>query len=429
MVTVIFILTLTGIIWRSRRLGIGWIALGGTLGVLIAGIINLEDIGEAWETIGNPMLILVSLILIYLIFNEAGFFFQVARLIIGWGDGFGRWLLLILVLLAAVVTAPLTNYGSILIWTPIVIETLRLLGFQPKTTLVYVLATGFMADVASLIFPFSNVVNGITIDYFGISFIRYVLVMMPVDFTMLLTSIGILWFYFDRYIPINYDQRKIPLVNLVRDPLICRWSFAILGWVVIGNLFREISGLFAILAALMTIFLAGRWFSPDKSIIPLNKLLRRVPWQIVIFSIGMYFVAIALGKTYLISLLSQIFTQLSGWGITLASMGTGFLAMLLSGLSHNLPTMVNNILAMQNTVIADPAIEEAMVYANLIGCNIGAKITPIGSLSTLLWFDILQRQGLSFSWSQYFRIHIVLIVPLLFIGLLFLAIWLPWLIA
>jgi arsenical pump membrane protein len=102
---------------------------------------------------------------------------------------------------------------------------------------------------------------------------------------------------------------------------------------------------------------------------------------------------------------------------------------MLSGVINNLPTVLINALAIPPVNAIDPAVREVMVYANIIGCNIGAKITPIGSLSTLLWLNVLARKGLHISWGQYVRISLFLTIPVLFASLLSLAIWLPWLIA
>ena len=98
-------------------------------------------------------------------------------------------------------------------------------------------------------------------------------------------------------------------------------------------------------------------------------------------------------------------------------------------MTNNLSTVLIDALAIQTSPGLDPAVREAMVYANAIGCNIGAKITPIGSLSTLLWLDTLTRKGLHISLSQYMRMAFILTIPVLFVSLLSLAIWLPWLIA
>ncbi len=431
----IFLLTLTLVIWQPRGLGIGFSALGGALLALATGVVTWQDIPTVWALIWNATFTLVALIIISLILDEAGFFRWLALWMVRAGVGRGRLLFVLVILLGALVTALLTNDGTALIWTPTVMEMLLLLGFNPKTTLAFVFATGFVADATSLPLPVSNLVNIITADYFHISFLRYALVMIPVNFVAIASSLAVLWFYFDRYIPTRYYLDEIPLpVSAIRDPLVCQWSFPILGLLLIGYFFAAPVSIpvsfIAGISALIMLALAGRWFHKDETpVIKISKVLREAPWQVILFSLGMYLIVIGLGDAGLTVFIRQRLEWLSGWGLTLTATGVGFLATVLSGVMNNLPTVLINNLAIPDLDGSDRALREVMVYANVIGCNIGAKITPIGSLSTLLWLNVLARKGLHISWVQYVRIALILTIPVLFVSLLTLALWLPWLIA
>lgn len=435
MAIAIFLLTLTLVIWKPRGLGIGFSAMFGALLALATGVVTLQDLPTVWALVWNATFTLIALVIISLILDAAGFFRWLALALARVGLGRGRLLFCLVILLGALVTALLTNDGATLIWTPTVMEMLLLLGFNRRATLAFVFATGFIADATSSPLVVSNLVNIISADYFRISFLRYALVMVPVNGVAIAFCLALLWFYFDRDIPQHYNQSTLPLpATAIRDPLVCQWSLPILGSLLIGYFVAAPLSIpvsvIAGLNALIMLSLAGRWFHKEQAtVIDIRKILQEAPWQVILFSLGMYVVVIGLHNDKISSLLTQQLVYLSGWGLTIAAIGTGLLATALASIMNNLPTVLINALAMPDASQIDPVVRELMVYANILGCNIGAKITPIGSLSTLLWLNVLARKGLQIGWLEYVHIAFVLALPVLLVCELALAIWLPWLTA
>lgn len=416
----IFIFTLVLVIWQPRGLGIGWSASLGAVIALLLGVVHLGDIPVVWGIVWNATATFVAVIIISLLLDEAGFFEWAALHVARWGGGRGRLLFAFIVLLGAAVSALFANDGAALILTPIVMAMLIALGFTPAATLAFVMAAGFIADTASLPLIVSNLVNIVSADFFKIGFNAYASVMVPVNIAAVLASLLVLLLYFRRSIPATYDVGQLRAPDeAIRDRATFRAGWVVLALLLVGFFGLEPLGVpVSAVAAVGAVILLG--VAARGSAISTKKVLRGAPWQIVVFSLGMYLVVYGLrnaGLTDHVAFLLDVFGQGGIWG---AAMGTGFLTALLSSVMNNMPTVLIGALSIDASN-ASGIVKDAMIYANVIGCDLGPKITPIGSLATLLWLHVLAKKGTTIAWGYYFKVGIVLTVPVLFVTLAALA--------
>lgn len=418
--SLIFLFTITLVIWQPRGLGIGWSAIAGALLALLFGVVQLSDVGAVWHIVWNATATFIAIIITSLLLDEAGFFEWSALHVARWGNGHGRWLFVLIVLLGAAVSALFANDGAALILTPIVMAMLLALGFGPGATLAFVMAAGFIADIGSLPLVVSNLVNIVSADFFKISFGRYASVMVPVNVAAVLSALVVLLLYFRRSIPQGYDVAQLrPPKEAIRDLATFRMGWAVMALLLIGFFWLEPKGvpISAIAAAgsLLLLVVAARGH-----VISVRKVMREAPWQIVVFSLGMYLVVYGLRNQGLTASLAGWLDFFARGGIWGAAFGTGFLMALLSSVMNNLPSVLVGALSIE-AAQATGVVREAMIYANVIGTDLGPKITPIGSLATLLWLHVLARKGMTITWGYYFRVGIVLTVPVLAVTLAALA--------
>ncbi|AVG38259.1 MULTISPECIES: arsenic transporter [Achromobacter] len=418
--TAIFVITITLVIWQPRGLSIGWSAVLGAALALATGVVHLADIADVWRIVWNATATFIAIIVTSLILDEAGFFEWSALHVARWGGGRGRLLFVLIVLLGAAVSALFANDGAALILTPIVMEMLVALGFGPGASLAFVMAAGFIADTGSIALIVSNLVNIVSADFFNIGFGEYASIMLPVNLMAVASTLAVLLLFFHRSIPPRYDVNQLPAPSsAIRDLTTFRAGWVVLGLLLAGFFILEPMGIpvsaIAAVGALGLLLIAGR-----QHIVGTRRIMREAPWHIVVFSLGMYLVVYGLRNAGLTAHLAQVLDRCAEYGVWGAAMGTGIITAFLSSIMNNLPTVLVGALSIADTS-ATGAVKDAMIYANIIGSDLGPKITPIGSLATLLWLHVLARKGLRITWGYYFKVGIVLTLPVLLLTLAALA--------
>lgn len=416
----IFLFTLVLVIWQPKGLSIGWSATLGAGLALASGVIHISDIPVVWNIVWNATATFIAVIIISLLLDESGFFEWAALHVARWGNGRGRLLFTWIVLLGAAVAALFANDGAALILTPIVIAMLLALGFSKQATLAFVMAAGFIADTASLPLIVSNLVNIVSADFFSLGFSEYASVMIPVDIAAIAATLVMLHLFFRKDIPPAYDLAKLrEPARAIHDLPTFRTGWIVLLLLLVGFFVLEPLGIpvsaIATAGALILFAVAKRGHA-----INTGKVLRGAPWQIVIFSLGMYLVVYGLRNAGLTDSLTGVLNSLAGHGLWATTFGTGFITAFLSSIMNNMPTVLIGALSIDGST-ATGLIKDAMIYANVIGCDLGPKITPIGSLATLLWLHVLAQKNMTITWGDYFRTGIIMTLPVLFVTLAALA--------
>ncbi len=410
--SLIFIITLTFVIVQPKNIQIGTSAIFGAFIALIFGVVTFSDVLDVTNIVWDATLAFIGIIILSLVLDEIGFFEWAALKMAKFSNGSGLKMFIYSILLGAFVSALFANDGAALILTPILLAKMRILQLNMKTIVAFLLAGGFISDSASLPFVFSNLTNIVTANYFSIGFAQYFFDMIIPFIVSVIASTIFLWLILRKDIPKTVD------ITLLKEPksVIKNMKLFYFSWVFLafllcayflGDAYDLPISIFALGGA--TIFLIIATIS--KSVEPL-KIIKEAPWQVVWFSIGLYIVVYGLKNAGLTDYLAIILKDLSLRGETIAVLGTGFIAAFLSAIMNNMPTIMIMDIALNDIQ------NQAMIYANIVGCNLGPKMTPFGSLATLLWLHVLAKKGVKISFAQYSKFVLIITPPVLFIVLL-----------
>ena len=419
----IFLLSLIFILWQPKGLSIGWTATIGAILALLTGIVSVQDVWSITKIVWDATVAFVGIIFISLILDKIGFFEWAALHIIKKANGNGRKLFIYIILLGALIAAFFANDGAALILTPIVYSNIRYLKLEDRYILPFIIAGGFIADNTSLPLITSNLVNIITADFFYIGFIEYAFKMVVPNIFALLTTLVVLYLYFKKDIVQKYDLSLLKNPDeAIKDWFIFKITWLIGGFLIIGFVVSEIYHIPVSIIITIGAFVFGIATYRKKIVNMKTLVFKETPWQIIAFSIGMYVIIYGLRNVGLTLELAKFIENLHSLGNLYGIVGTGFISAGLSAFMNNLPSVMIVNLAIYDTGFKENT-QHVLAYANIVGCDIGSKLTPIGSLSTLIWLHVLKQKGINISWRYYFKIGMIITPIVLIFTLLGLYLW------
>jgi arsenical pump membrane protein len=411
----LFLVTLIFVIWQPKGLQIGTTAVIGAILALLLGVVSFEDVITVTKIVWDATLAFIGIIILSMILDEIGFFEWAAIKMAKLSGGSGNRMFVYILLLGAFVAALFANDGAALILTPILLAKMKYLKMKPLPIFAFLMAGGFIGDSASSPLVISNLTNIVTADYFHIGFFEYAKNMFLPNLLSIIASIAVLWIYFRKDIPLRVDVSLLPEASsVIKNKTMFKLSWFFLFFLMVayfvGDYYFIPVSIFALGGALLFLLIAN-YYKAVKPVV----IIKEAPWQIVWFSIGLYIVVYGLKNVGLTHEVASWIEYLQTQGEAAAIIGTGFLAAFMSSVANNLPTIMIMDIAIDHVGYAG---NEALAYANILGSNLGPKMTPIGSLATLLWLHVLAQKGVKIGWGEYMKVGLVITPPVLLIALL-----------
>lgn len=385
-------------------------AAGALLGVAIAfvgGAATPADVELAARELWRPMLVIISIMATAACASELGVFAQLATWIEPRTRGPVRHAFRIVFVLSALCAAVLSNDAAILMFTPVVIELLR--QVYPKRHVKFVVAFAFAVFVAAGVAPLptGNPMNLVVAHRAGIGFNEYALHMIPVALVGWVAAyLALAWYFRDELAdeaPALGEMKTVqPLTRSARVVLVVA-AASVVSYPILA-LLDEPLWIVAVPTALVCVAAAARQG------VAVPKIARGVSWELLPFLFGVLVLATALSRAGVTTALADLYAH------SPAPLPTvGGVAAVGSALANNHPMALLHSI----TLAGAP---DTLVYAALIGGDLGPRLLPIGSLAGLLWLHSLRVRGVVIPLSMFVRVGITVTVPSLVVSLV--ALWL-----
>ncbi|MED1471138.1 arsenic transporter [Bacillus salipaludis] len=433
-----FILTMVLIFLRPKNMNEAIPATIGAIIVFLSGSVSSGDLLDISSKVTGAAITIIATIVMAIVLESFGFFKWTAALMLKVSKGSGIRLFWYTLLLCFLMTLFFNNDGSILITTPILILILKNLGLKNRQKIPYLLSGALIATASSAPIGVSNIVNLIALKIIGMDLYLQTEMMFVPGVIGLLFLAYLLYLVFKKDIPkeIRFHSYSIPLQKNRRyhplqksnDSLFQQQKKLMIYMLLFVFLVRislfvaSFMGISVSLVAVLgsLVLLIWRWIYLK---INPKDVVGKIPWHILIFAFSMYVIIFGLHNIGLTNYLLIHLKPIVNDSLFHASITMGIITAVLANIFNNHPALMVATLTLTQMGL-DPLLLKTVYLSNIIGSDIGSLILPIGTLATLIWMHILNKNHIPISWKDYMKVTIIVIPLTMIFTLISLYLWL-----
>lgn len=408
--------TATGAIWAIASLATAgviarpmrwpewiWAASGAAL-LVLTGLMPLPAAGAAVAKGLDVYLFLTGMMLLSEAARQHGVFDWVAAAAVNHAGGSRARLFTLVYATGAVVTVFLSNDATAVVLTPAVFAVARKARAEPLPLLF---ACALIANAASFVLPISNPANLVLYGGHMPPLGPWLAAFALPSLAAIGATYAVLRWYFRR------DLAGTCAAVVERPALSRAGKAAVLAIVLTAGVLLAASALDRPLG--LPTAVAGLACAIGVSLFarqsPLG-LARHVSWGVLPLVAGLFVVVEAVDRTGAIGALARMLAQATAQPATTA-LAAGTVLAFVCNIMNNLPA---GLVAAGTVALAHPL--RVVVDALLIGVDLGPNLSITGSLATILWLQVIRREGEDVGFATFFKLGLIAMPPALALALL-----------
>ncbi len=362
----------------------------------------------------HTLVLIIGLMIVIEVIKDEGFFDYLSLLAVKMTRGNPLRLFIVFGLLDVLISAFLDNVTTIIILGSLTIVICKRLELNPVPFIVF---EAYLTGVAALLTPVGSVPNIIINSKASLTFLDFMLYMLPLTVIAVLVSFAYFFLLFKSDLMVTISERSRESLLLIQPSLALKhenvriYSLVALGSLVLGFVLAGFIGISIDLIAMIVAVMVIVFFNLTP-----REGFKHVNWDMVIFFAGLFIVIGGLERSRSLDHLVEFMRQLLVQQPLLAMVILVFLGGILSGFLDSIPMAI-----ILTDVLELAGNQEIAFWLSLVvATNIGGALAPIGSVSVLMAIEILRDNNHEIGLLEYVKLSLPLFLLLNIIGVVYL---------
>jgi Na+/H+ antiporter NhaD/arsenite permease-like protein len=350
----------------------------------------------------HSLILIISMMFIVQVSNEAGLFQFFALNLIKLSKGKPIYLMSIFCLITILISAILNNILTVIILIPLTITVSRILNINPSP---YILTEAILVNIGGTFFTISSIPNILITTFANISFVDFFLNVGVVSLMIFAFTLIFFIFMFKKALQIPREGidilKEFNVWNFVPDRKLLFKALIVLFalfafFIIIPSSFIPIDMVALVMALTLTIICR---INP-------KHIISKIDFELIFYLLGIFVIAGALEVLGVVQFLGEVMASFSGGDVFFEMLIILWFSAFLSSAIDNIP-ITKVLIPVISTISSSypSSIGNQFYYSLAIGANWGDNLTPLGD--NILVVQIAEQNKRPISFRQFFKIGFI----------------------